>query len=119
MSSGVEPFGRLALLSATAPEGSSCMWLIFQLLVMFAVLWSNIEWHWIAEPGPSYLPVLVAIAIAWLATKIVSLAVGVRGPRRPAREIESESERLGAPDSRDRLEPDRKSLLGYRHRQED
>lgn len=94
------------------------MWLIFQLLVMFFVLKSNIDYHWTPNP---YLAGVIAVIAAWIATKIVYwllILVGAIKRHRPSRASAYELEHRGEPDSRDRLEQDRKSLLGYRDRRE-
>lgn len=98
-------------------------WGLFQVAIVFGVMASDIQWHWIVEAdSPSYLPAILGFALAWLATKVLTgfLLVWAWLTRRRPSELNScDLERLGEPDSRDIVEPDRKGLLGYRRRPED
>ncbi|MGN8547831.1 hypothetical protein ACQPTN_24910 [Bradyrhizobium sp. 13971] len=45
------------------------MWFLFQSLVIFAVVASNIRWHWTPN---GYLACLLGAGLAWVLTQIVN-----------------------------------------------
>ncbi|WP_420971532.1 hypothetical protein [Bradyrhizobium sp. B120] len=56
------------------------MWLVFQSLVIFAVVASNIRWHWTPN---GYLASLLGVGLAWVLTVLVTeLPQTLKGLRR-------------------------------------
>ncbi|MGY4160482.1 hypothetical protein ACVINW_006324 [Bradyrhizobium sp. USDA 4461] len=45
------------------------MWHLFQSLVIFAVLASNVHWHWTPN---GYLAGMIGVGLAWLLTQIIN-----------------------------------------------
>jgi hypothetical protein len=45
------------------------MWFIFQSLIIFAVVASNIHWHWTPN---GYLAGLIGVGLAWGLTRLLS-----------------------------------------------
>jgi hypothetical protein len=41
------------------------MWFLFQILIVFAVIASNVRWHWTANP---YIPAGAGLLLAWVLT---------------------------------------------------
>src|ERR1700687_791905 len=73
----------------------SVMWYVFQLIIIIAVVFSNIHWHWTPN---GYLASLLGIAAAWLCTRIIVAAVEmVRWATRRAK-----AQRSPRPGDRDR-----------------
>ena len=45
------------------------MWFLFQGSIIFAVVASNIHWHWTAN---GYLPAILGAGLAWLLTRLLN-----------------------------------------------
>ncbi|MCP1758044.1 hypothetical protein [Bradyrhizobium elkanii] len=59
------------------------MWFLFQSLVIFAVVASNIHWHWTPN---AYLASLLGAGLAWVLTQIINeLPQSLDGLRRRGR----------------------------------
>ena len=56
------------------------MWFIFQSSVIFAVMASNIHWHWTPNP---YLAGLIGGVLAYGATLLLTLCLGSTHPSAP------------------------------------
>lgn len=56
------------------------MWFLFQAAIMIAVAGTGVKYHWSANP---YAIGVVAVAAAWLGTKLLSLKIRIAGRRRP------------------------------------
>jgi hypothetical protein len=48
------------------------MWLVFQSLIIFAVVASNIHWHWTPN---GYLAAILGAGLAWLLTRLCAQSV--------------------------------------------
>ena len=46
------------------------MWFVLQSLIIFAVIASNIHWHWTPN---GYLPAILGAGLAWLLTRPLSV----------------------------------------------
>jgi hypothetical protein len=46
------------------------MWFVLQSLIIFAVIASNIHWHWTPN---GYLPAILGAGLAWLLTRQLSV----------------------------------------------
>jgi hypothetical protein len=46
------------------------MWFVLQSLIIFAVIASNIHWHWTPN---GYLPAILGAGLAWLLTRLLSI----------------------------------------------
>jgi len=93
-------------------------WSLLQLSIVFGVVLSDIHYDWTPN---IYLPTLIGIALAWIATKTLSglfILVAWLTGHRPSIWSASASERLGEPDFPNRLEPGRKELRDYKARPE-
>lgn len=57
------------------------LWKLFQLLIVAGVAASNIHWQWTPN---LYLPALIGIAAAYLATKIIIWVIQLAAPKAAA-----------------------------------
>jgi hypothetical protein len=46
------------------------MWFLFQSTIIFAVVASNIRWHWTPN---GYLPAILGAGLAWLLTRLLNV----------------------------------------------
>jgi hypothetical protein len=46
------------------------MWFVFQSSIIFAVVASNIKWHWTPN---GYLPAILGAGLAWLLTRLLNV----------------------------------------------
>ena len=57
------------------------MWFLLQSSIIFAIVASNIRWHWTPN---GYLASLIGIGLAWSVTRLLSMALfGYPGTRQP------------------------------------
>ena len=64
------PPARYFLLRPPPMARPTLMWFLFQSTIIFAVVASNIRWHWTPN---GYLPAILGAGLAWLLTRLLNV----------------------------------------------